>query len=179
MLHIVFDRPNAVLVAYDSFGSVYGGWPAAGDAWAGHGPGYGLDGVMPPGHFKLEPVQFFNPPIASEGFGQIPVEDLDVDSLAALVKAGRAVVTGVNADIGGITLKIGQLAAYGRSDIMIHGGGSNSPDPLADNQGFYKTDGCTRMLNKDWKTLATWLAPQFAGNIVVYSAIGDPSTLED
>lgn len=177
MLHLVFDRPNATIVAYDSFGSVYGGWPAAGDAWGG--PGYGIGGVMPPGHYKLEPVEYFNPPLLSEGYGQIPVLDLDVDALAAIVKAGRAVVNGTLADIGGITAPLGQLAVYDRSAIMIHGGGSNSPNPLAEDQGLYKTDGCTRMLNKDWKVLANWLEPQFDGNYVIYSAIGDPVKLED
>jgi len=177
VIHVVFDRPNATILAYDSFGSLYGGWPAGGDAWGG--PGYGVDGVMPPGHYKLEPPQFFNPPINSEGYGQIQVMDLDVDTLSAISKAGRAVVNGTSADIGGITLPLGQLAAYNRSEIMIHCGGSNSPNPLADDQGLYKTEGCTRMLNKDWKTLANWLAPQYDGNHVIYSAIGDPVTLED
>lgn len=31
----------------------------------------------------------------------------------------------------------------------IHGGGSNSPYPYADYQGWYKTLGCLRMQNKD------------------------------
>lgn len=31
----------------------------------------------------------------------------------------------------------------------IHGGGSNSPEPYADYQGWYKTLGCLRMQNAD------------------------------
>ena len=48
-------------------------------------------------------------------------------------------------------------AAYGNFYITtgdergrdIHGGGSNSPEPYADYQGWYKTLGCLRMQNKE------------------------------
>ena len=36
----------------------------------------------------------------------------------------------------------------------IHGGGSNSPEPYADYQGWYKTLGCLRMQNADGVALS-------------------------
>jgi len=42
-----------------------------------------------------------------------------------------------------------QEASRGRAGVGVHGGGSASPNPLAENQGLYPTHGCVRLLNKD------------------------------
>ena len=186
MIHLLFDRPTGRLKVYDALGVLWLTFVAGGDAWGNYGisdddtppsPPYGHACWCPPGHYRLDLVQYFDPPIASEGFGQIPVLDLDVDTLALLQNSGRATVSGTTADIGGITLPFGQLAKQGRSAIMIHCGGSNAPDPFADDQGLYRTFGCTRMLNEDWKTLAAWLVPQYQDNTIIYSIVGDPLPL--
>ena len=41
----------------------------------------------------------------------------------------------------------GQESALGRAGIMMHGGGSGAPDPLAPYQGWYPTHGCVRLQN--------------------------------
>jgi|ERR1017187_5311399 hypothetical protein len=43
----------------------------------------------------------------------------------------------------------GQESSRGRSGVGMHGGGSNSPAPLAPKQGFYPTHGCVRLQNED------------------------------
>lgn len=181
MLHLVGDRPSGELKVYDALGVLYATYPAGWDAWGEtEGPGpqpYGVDCWMPSGHFRLATPEFFNPPIASEGYGQIPVQDIDAEALASLTEAGRAVVSGMNANIGGIVLPLNQLGKWNRSGIMIHCGGSNAPDPFAPMQMLCKTLGCTRMYNGEWQTLASWLEPQYGGNIVIYSVVGDPQIL--
>ena len=156
------------------------------DAWGNHGvsdddtppsPPWGHACWMPIGHYQLAPVQVFDTPIASEGYGQIPVLDLDAEVLGNLVNGGYAKVNGLTANIGGIEAPIAQLGQYDRSALMIHCGGSNSPSPLADDQGLYRTFGCTRMLNKDWKQLAAYLEPLYAGNAIIYSALETPADL--
>lgn len=156
------------------------------DAWGNHGvsdddtppaPPWGHACWMPVGHFRLAPVQFFGTPIASEGYGQIPIIDLDAESLASLVRGGYARANGLTANIGGIEAPLAQLSEYDRSALMIHGGGSNAPEPLAPHQGLYRTFGCTRMENEDWQALAAWLQPLYAGNIVVFTALETPADL--
>jgi hypothetical protein len=186
MIHLIFGRPAAWLKVYTALGALYATYDAGGDAWGNYGvsdnggplPPYGYDCWCPPGHFKLDVPQFFDLPVASEGYGQIPVLDIDADTLAKLSASGHAVVNGLNVDIGGTALLVGQLARYRRSAIMIHGGGSNDPYPLADDQPLCRTYGCTRMHNADWKALAAWLQPQYDGNTVIFSIIGDPVALD-
>jgi hypothetical protein len=43
----------------------------------------------------------------------------------------------------------GREDGNGRSGVGLHGGGSPSPNPFAEDQGLYPTHGCVRMLNKD------------------------------
>jgi hypothetical protein len=178
---LVFDRPTAELKVYDSLGQLYHTYAAQGDAWGNHDGSspqpYGFDCWCPPGHYRLGVPQFFSTPIASEGFGQIPVMDLDAEALAQLVSSGHAVVGGTVANIGGIPLDLNQLSKWNRSGIMIHCGGSDAPDPLADYQMLCRTNGCTRVGNLDWRNLAHWLEPQFSGNIVILSIVGDPQIL--
>lgn len=180
MIHLVFNRPKQSISVYDSTHAAVNVIRGEGDAW-GHGVGdeYGYEGWMPPGHFLLLEPQTFSTPVASEGFGQIPVSDVYPAALQALVKAGDATFgeDGMIADIGGTLSPVGQLAKHNRSALMIHGGGSNAPEPLADKQELCKTYGCTRVYNADWKWLASWLGVRFETNVVVFTVIGDPVVL--
>jgi hypothetical protein len=187
MIHLIFDRPSAALKVYDGDGSPWRTFVAGGDAWGNHGvsddatppaPPYGHACWMPPGHYMLDAVQVFARPNDSEGYGQIPVLDLDADTLSRLVAAGIAVKQpNAQYSISSIVAWVNQLAAFGRSEVMIHCGGSKAPAPLAPRQGLYRTFGCTRMENDGWTALAAWLAPKYAGNSVIYSAVGDPQVL--
>jgi hypothetical protein len=132
---------------------------------------------MPEGHFVLGPTQRFDPPIASEGYGQIPVLDMSQDIANALVGAGKATWSGNLLVIGGIAERTGQLARYGRSAIFAHCGGSSAPDPYDDYQKLCRTYGCTRMFNREWREFADWLDANRAGNTVVYTAVGMPVRL--
>jgi hypothetical protein len=181
--HVVFPRPTGELKAFNPDGSVWRTMPSGGDAW-GNVPGndglppYGHNCWMPPGHYVLGTPQWFEQPIPSEGYGQIPVLDIDADLLNTLVAGGKASLDGAVVTIGGIPGAVGQLLQYDREAIMIHGGGSNDPEPLADEQPLCKTEGCTREHNADWKDFADWVrAQQDAGNHVIYTATGDPVIL--
>jgi len=178
MIHPVFDRPTQTIKAFNANGSVYRVFRGEGDAW-GHTADneYGHDAWMPPGHYLLGAPQFFAQPIASEGFGQIPISDLDAATLGALVAAGKATANGSNATIGGIVAAIGGLAKYDRSALFVHGGGSNAPQPFADYQMLCKTEGCPRMWNAEWREFALWLQDQSAGNTIVFTVIGNPVIL--
>ena len=46
----------------------------------------------------------------------------------------------------------GQERDNGRDGISIHGGGSASPRPFAEKQGWYATHGCVRVQNGDMRT---------------------------
>jgi hypothetical protein len=187
MIHLIFDRPSAALKVYDGDGSLWRTFVAAGDAWGNHGfsddgtppaPPYGHACWMPPGHYMLGAVQVFDTPSKSEGYGQIPVIDLDADTIRRLLSSGKATkAKNGQLQIGPVLAWTSQLAEFARGGIMIHCGGSRAPDPYADLQGLYRTIGCTRMQNVDWRALAAWLAPKYAGNTVVYSAFGDPPVL--
>lgn len=182
MIHLAHGRSTNSLKVFDRSHGLWQAFECGGDAWGNHGeegalPPWGYDCWIPVGHYILGAPQFFDTPIISEGFGQIPISDVDADSLAKLVTGGYATVNGLTAVIGGIEAPLAQLAQYDRSALFIHGGGSNSPDPLSDNQGLYRTQGCPRMLNAPWKVLAQWLTPLVAGNVLVYSALETPADL--
>jgi len=132
---------------------------------------------MPIGHYVLGAPQVFDKPIASEGYGQIPIQDIDSGALGELVKAGYATVDGLTATIGGIEAPLAQLAEYDRAALFVHGGGSNAPDPYADRQQLCRTEGCPRMENIDWREFAAWLTPLVAGNIIVFTALETPAEL--
>ncbi len=131
----------------------------------------------PPGHYLLAAPQSIAPPSAAEGAWQIPVGDLPSATASALINAGDATQAGPNLVIGGISQPLGQLAALGRGGIMIHGGGSNDPDPLADYQPLCKTEGCTRLHNADLARVVAYLSPLYGGNTVVYTIAGAPLPL--
>jgi hypothetical protein len=186
LIHLVGSRSQNTLKVFTRDGSLWKAFRAGFDAWGNYGvgdnggtplPPWGEFCWMPIGHYVLGPVDVFDTPIDSEGYGQIPVSDVDADSLAQLVKAGYARVNGLTATIGGLEAPLAQLSHYDRSAIFIHCGGSNSPDPLADDQGLYRTFGCTRMLNADWREFAAWLQPLEAGNVIVYTALETPADL--
>ncbi|HEX3549623.1 MAG TPA: L,D-transpeptidase family protein [Candidatus Elarobacter sp.] len=180
MVHLVFNRPTGKLKIYAADGSLWDVIDAGGDAWGD--PNYGSNGPMPPGHYVLGAPQRFAP-IVSEGAGQIPVADIDAAATSALVNGGKASVVDGGLTIGGIIAQTGQLAAFSRSAIMLHGGGSNlatldpPQDPLAPYQQLCKTEGCTRLHNADAARLADFLDANAAGNTVVYTALGRPLTL--
>jgi L,D-transpeptidase-like protein len=178
LIHLIFSRPEQKIKLFDNSGTWIQTYTGEGDAWGySDDDVYGFDSWCPPGHFILGTPQIFEAPIASEGFGQIPVSDLDATTLGTLVSAGKAVANGVVVTIGGLELEIGQLDKYNRSAIMVHGGGSNAPSPLADFQTLCKTDGCTRMYNQEWQKLATWIQDNSTNETVVFSITGDPVIL--
>lgn len=186
MIHLVGHRSQNTLRVFGRDHLLWKQFQAGFDAWGNYGVGdgddtplplWGRDCWMPVGHFMLGPVNVFDTPIISEGYGQIPVLDIDADAIAQIVKGGYGHVDGLTANIGGISAPLAQLARFDRSGIMVHCGGSNSPDPLADNQGLYRTFGCTRMLNADWRELAAYLSPLYDGNVIVYTALETPADL--
>lgn len=189
MIHCVFDRPGGVLKVF-SGGAERNSFAATGDAWGrvmdpGAGP-HGHDWPIPSGHYVLAQWQSWGTAgaVNSEGYGQISVADVDDATKQRLIDAGDCTVSGDNLVIGGIALPRGGLAANGRGAIMVHGGGSNAPDPLAPQQPLCATEGCTRVHNADWPTLVNDLAgthlgfPPAAGGgafqeTVVFSCVGD------
>lgn len=180
MIHLVFNRPSGKLKVYKADKSLWGELDAGGDTWGDGNPADGPYGHLwpcPPGHYLLEAPQVIAPPSAAEGAWQMPVVDLPSATIARLVQAHDATQSGPDLTVGGLTQPVGQLAKYGRSAIMIHGGGSNDPDPLADYQPLCKTDGCTRLHNADLKRLVAFLSPLFADNTVVYTIAGAPLPL--
>ncbi len=180
MIHLVFDRPTGKLKLFKPDRSLWGTLDAGGDAWGdgtiADGP-YGHLWPCPPGHYVLEAPQSIAPPSAAEGAWQMPVADMPSAVADRLVEAHDAARDGSSLTIGGISQPIGQLAKYARSAIMIHGGGSNDPDPLADYQPLCKTDGCTRLHNADLERVVTFLSPLFGDNTVVYTIAGTPLPL--
>lgn len=162
---------------YDEFGRDRMSFPASGDAW---GAKYGHEGPIPPGHYLLTQVDDLRTPdaplgIVSEGPMQIHVEDMPASVAAELVRAHKAHAIGSEFSIGGAQAKIGELAAWGRSEIEVHGGGSNCAEPLVPRQRpLAKTFGCTRIANYDVLWLGKFIAPALAaGQHVVFTVIGD------
>jgi hypothetical protein len=172
-----FDRPTGKLKVSE-FGFAF---DASGSAWGdGNGPAYGTDCQIAPGHYKLTRVEYFPEPIPSEGAAQIYVEDLTEADVAELVAAGDAKLGEYEAvTINGETLPIGNLAKYARSEIMIHGGGSNLGVPAcyALNQPLCRTYGCTRVHNGDLSSLCEKLAPLVGSEHVIFTVVGDSPTL--
>jgi len=185
VIHLVFNRPMEKLKIFDEGGALADVFEASGDAWGDgvSGP-YGFEFPIPPGHYLLTCVQSISPPLTSEGAGQIPVVDIDQQTLDKLTDAGKASGPPDAVTIGGFTLATGALSTNKRDGVMIHGGGSNllkldpPQDPLAPMQELCKTYGCTRMHNANLATLMAFLAPRFANETVVFSAIGDPAPLQ-
>jgi len=193
MIHCVFDRPNGMLKVFaPTGGAVRGEFAATGDAWGrtsnpDDGP-HGHFWPIPTGHYVLAQWESWGTrgAVTSEGYGQIYLFDLDDATKQKLVDAGLCKVQGDYLVIGGIALPRGGLAAWGRSEIMVHGGGSNLGDPgcYAPMQQLCSTDGCTRVHNADWPKLVNDLAgtslsfPPAAASgtlpeTVVYSVVGD------
>jgi hypothetical protein len=178
MIHLIFNRPTGRLTVYDADGSVWDTIDAGGDAW-GAAPNneWGHDAPMPPGHYTLGAPEPIDPPSLAEGVAQIPVHDVDEQTLANLVRAGVASESGTNVTIGGVAAPIGGLSRFGRGGIMIHGGGSNDPKPLEPFQPLCKTEGCTRVHNADLDRLTAFINARISGSTVIYTAIGSALTL--
>ena len=132
---------------------------------------------MPEGHYVLGDIIRFEQPTLDEGFGTIRIGDMTHDVADVLAKAKRVQSSGALLIVNGIAARIGQLSAHGRSNLKLHGGGSNAPEPLDDVQLLCKTKGGTRMHNADWKTLVNYLTPLRASNTLVLTAVGDPVAL--
>lgn len=176
MIHFVFNRPAQMLKVFRADGSLDRVVKASGDAWGdGYSGPHGHDYPIAPGHYTLTHVEPIQPPIASEGPGQIYVGDLD--AATARVLPG-ATVDGVNVTLAGVTLPIGNLAKFARAEIMIHGGGSNAPDPFAPHQDLCKTEGCTRVYNADLPGLMHIVSDGLkGGQHVLFTVIGEPAPL--
>lgn len=188
MIHCVFNRPTGVLKVFAKSGTAQ--YAATGDAWGrtsnpNDGP-HGHFWPIPAGHYVLTQWESWGTEgaVKSEGYGQIFVEDLDDATKQRLIAANLCSAQGENLLIAEVALPRGGLAANGRSAIMIHGGGSNTPAPLAPAQPLCATDGCTRVHNQDWPRIVNALAetnlsfppPAQSGTFaetVVYSVIGD------
>jgi hypothetical protein len=183
MIHFVFNRPSGHLKVFRDDGSVWDTIEAGGDAW-GSTPSaapYGFYYPVRPGHYVLQAPLANVPPIVAEGAWKIPVVDIDAATLRLLVDAGRATAAGTDYAIGEIALPVGNLARDGRTEILIHGGGSNLPkhglDPFAPFQKLTKTHGCTRVHNADLARLVALVRQSIANNTFVYSIAGDPIKL--
>ena len=181
MIHIVFNRPAGKLKVFGP-GAALPDFDAGGDAVTdgitADGP-YGHLWPTPPGHYVLKAPEALTPRLVAEGAWQIPVDDISDATVTLLVAAGDAERSATGAVIGGIDLPLGQLARFGRSAILIHGGGSalGNPACFAGSQPLCKTEGCTRMHNADLAALVAYLQPRVAGNTVVYSIFGSPLVL--
>jgi hypothetical protein len=184
MVHLVFDRPASQIKAFGG-GILRYTFAASGDAWGNYSNGvrtvqYGHDGSISPGHYKLTRVERIDPPIASEGAGQIYVADMTGSDYFKLAQGGKVkAIAAARWSIGGIELPVGMLGHFGRAEIMAHGGGSNAPDPFAAFQELCRTYGCTRLHNADLATLMDYLEPLLAAanQFVIFSVIGDPPEL--
>ena len=179
MILITFNRPTSHFKV-PAFGFDF---EASGSAW-GDGTDtqmYGNDCQIAPGHYKLTKVEYIDPAIPSEGAAQIYVEDLTEADIDELVAAGDAKDDeGGGVTINGVTLNFGNLAHYGRSEIMVHGGGSNLGVPAcyALNQPLCKTYGCTRLpKNGDLSHLCDALGPVIENQHVVLTVVGDSPPL--
>lgn len=155
---------------------------ANGSAWGDGGANapYGFQCQIAPGHYKLTQVERLSPPIASEGAGQIYVADLTGSDYFTLAKAGACKsVSATEWSIGGYSLSVGMLGKYSRTEVMLHAGGSNAPDPFAPRQLLCRTYGCTRVYNQDLASLMDLLEPVFSagGQYVIFSVIGDSPEL--
>jgi hypothetical protein len=187
MIHLVFDRPEQRLKLFThGIAPAHHVIAASGAAWGnipgnGGSPPYGHDCCIAPGHYKLTRVERFDPPVPSEGAGQVYVEDLAGADYFAMAKAGKVKGGAGGWAIGGITLAVGELAKYGRAEVMIHGGGSNLGVPAcyAPRQPLLRTFGCTRVHNADLTMLMDYLEPILAsGNqLVIFSCVGDPASV--
>jgi hypothetical protein len=183
VIHLVFNRPSGHLKIFRDDGSPWDTIDAGGDAWGStpQAAPYGFYYPIRPGHYVLQAPLRNAPPLEAEGAWKIPVVDIDAGVVTALVNAGRAAAAGPEFAIGHITLPVGNLARDGRTEVLIHGGGSNlrkhGLDPFGAFQKLTKTHGCTRVHNADLARLAAFVQGALDGNTIVYSVVGDPITL--
>lgn len=183
MVHVIFDRQSSAFKVFAS-GVQQFLFEANGSAWGDGGPNapYGHDCQISPGHYKLTQVERIDPPSASEGAGQIYVADLTGNDYFKLAATGKVKTSGAAQwSIGGFDLPVGMLTHYDRSEVMIHGGGSNLGVPACFDpmQPLCRTYGCTRLHNANLAQLMDFLEPIFAAQnqLVIYSVIGDSPEL--
>jgi hypothetical protein len=183
VIHVVFERRLGRLAAYGPDGRLWLLAEANGEARgvggrSPHGPGY----PVAPGHYRLLGQVEHEPATAEDGPGAIDVGDLDLATLSRIVDAGRARPRGRAYEIASLVAPAGELARFGRSAIVIHGGGPSlahlvpPEDPLAPYQRLTRGDGGVRMHNADLARLMMILRPAFAEPAtVVFTVIGEPS----
>lgn len=124
--HLIYDRVHHALSLYLGSGEFRHSWQARNDAVGNPAPDpYGYECPMPPGVMYTLGVPDQcgpgSPDGVAYGWWAIPITDNPA----------------------------GDLAAHGRAGIMIHGGGTASPAPFSDQQGWFPTLGCIRMQNVD------------------------------
>jgi hypothetical protein len=114
------------------------------------------DGSQRPVHYNNETQLSFA--AHTEGVNGPGYEVVGGDTVPGLYLVGGIIpsVEGVDPDsifraYGRYAIELieqqGQESALGRAGIMMHGGGSAAPDPLARYQGWYPTHGCVRLQN--------------------------------
>lgn len=97
-------------------------WVVPARGYGANGPGWKMTGGdTPPGRYRCGDIY------------QIPEDDPDVNAY------GFYAVDLIDLD--------GQERDNNRAGIMIHGGGSSLPQPLAPKQGWVVTHGCVRLQN--------------------------------
>lgn len=98
-------------------------WICPARGYGVNGPGWWMPGGdTPPGRYRCGDIHRIPPDDPqSEAFGYYAVDLIELEN---------------------------QEAKHGRAGIMIHGGGSGLPDPLAATQGWQVTHGCVRVQNQ-------------------------------
>jgi hypothetical protein len=182
VIHVVAERRFGRLAVYGPDGHLWHLADASGEArGTGARPPYGPGYPIAPGHYRLLGQVEHDPATAEDGPGAIDVGDLDSATLVRLTDAGRARVRGDQIEIASLAGRSGGLAQYGRTGVVIRGGGSgaanvaSAEDPLAPYQRLTRSDGGIRLHNADLARLLIILKPAFAeATTIVFSVLGDP-----
>ena len=185
MIHVVFERRLERLAVFGPDGRLWHAIPAVGDAprhgtRAPYGPGF----PIAPGHYRLVGRVEHDPATPEDGPGIIPVDDLDTTLLQRLVESGRARMRGGGVEIARLPGAVGGLAQYGRTGVVIRGGGPSlahgtpPEDPLAPFQRLTRSDGGVRAHNADLARIIMILGPEFdRQKTVVFTVLGEPALL--
>jgi len=182
VIHVVAERRLGRLAVYGPDGHLWHLADASGEArGAGMRAPYGPGNPIAPGHYRLLGQVEHDPPTAEDGPGAIDVGDLDNTTRRRLIDASRARVRGDALEIASLTGRAGGLAEYGRTAIVIRGGGTilahltPPEDPLAPYQRLTRSDGGLRLHNADLARLLIILKPAFKDETtIVLTVLGEP-----
>jgi hypothetical protein len=182
VIHVVAERRLRRLAVYGPDGHLWLLADASGETrGAGSRPPYGPGYPIAPGHYRLLGQVEHDPPTAEDGPGAIDVGDLDPATLRRLIDAGRARTRDGSIEVASLAGRAGGLAQYGRSGVVIRGGGpllenlTPPEDPRAPYQRLTRGDGGLRLHNADLARLLMVLKPAFAeATTVVFTVLGDP-----